>query len=260
MAIKKLGQHFLKNKKLLELIASLTNQNCPSTVIEIGPGHGELTEFLVKTLPSETKIIAIEKDKNLVYLLSKKFSQQKNLTILNGDILKLLEKIVPLKKTPYKIVGNIPYYITGHLLKIISELKQKPAEVILLIQKEVAQRISACPPKMNILSAITQRWSTPQIIKYVSKKNFSPAPEVDSAILVLKTRKVNNKLFKEYCNFIKILFKQPRKTVLNNLKNLPKSVFNQLLKHSIPFNARPQNLNMDIIEKMFKIYSRYNKK
>ena len=137
---KKLGQHFLTNKTKLQKIVRALDLRADDSVIEIGPGHGELTnELRIKNY--ELKIIAIEKDEELVRYLQEKFAQDKNIEIIEGDILKILPEFAKsrkLKAKSYKIVGNIPYYITGHLLRIIGELKNKPSLVVLTVQKEVA--------------------------------------------------------------------------------------------------------------------------
>jgi 16S rRNA (adenine1518-N6/adenine1519-N6)-dimethyltransferase len=258
----KLGQHFLKDKKTLELISSLAvNENVPF-FIEIGPGHGELTSFLLKEKVAQ--VIAIEKDKKLFDFLKIRFGSNKKLKIINGDALTLLEEVIKkekLKNNNYVILGNIPYYISGHILRTISELKKKPKSVIFLLQKEVAQRIAAEPPHMNLLSSITKIWAEPQIIKFVPKKSFSPPPNVDSCLIKLNTKKSYVKNFEEYCIFVKKLFKQPRKTIKNNLRGFvsQEKIKEVFLKLKIKENERPQNLNIDTIYKMFKIIINENK-
>jgi 16S rRNA (adenine1518-N6/adenine1519-N6)-dimethyltransferase len=129
---------------------------------------------------------------------------------------------------PYKIVGNIPYYITGKLLRVISELDQKPVRAVLMVQKEVAERICAVSPEMNRLAASVQFWADARIIAIVPKKDFSPPPEVDSAVIVLETKKwaldgtpahgsaahIDPEL---YYRAVRGIFAQPRKTLLNNI-------------------------------------------
>ena len=255
----KLGQHFLKNKYYLNLIVKNLNlQTQPTTIIEIGSGHGELTSVLLQFPSPFLKIIAIEKDKKLIAELKAKFNFDNRLEIIEGDVLKILPSLIlekKLKNFSYQIVGNIPYYLTGRLLRILSEIKTPPEKIIFLVQKEVAERIIAKPPLMNLLAAITQYWSKPQIIKYVSRKNFSPPPQVNSAILLLVPQKINQKEAKKYYSFIKALFKQPRKTILNNLKpttHNQEKITHLLQSMQISLNARPQNLTIHQILFLFK--------
>jgi 16S rRNA (adenine1518-N6/adenine1519-N6)-dimethyltransferase len=216
----RLGQHFLKNKGALRKIALAMEIEKNDIVVEIGPGHGELTEYLLKENPK--KVIAIEKDKSLALSLPSSMARRApeashKLEIIEGDILKTLPKF----HFKYKLVGNIPYYLTGRLLRLLSELENKPELIVLTLQKEVALRITAQPPKMNLLAAIVQFWANPRILGSIKKTSFSPAPKVDSAILklALKTKKEMESLppAEEYYKIVKIIFKQPRKTILNNL-------------------------------------------
>ncbi len=184
----RLGQNFLINGVKLRKIVETLDLKSDDTIIEIGPGHGELTEELrIQNL--EFRVIAVEKDKKLAENLKEKFAHDENIKIIEADILKILPQIPKsyvLNSKSYKIVGNIPYYITGHLLRIVSELKNKPSLIVLTVQKEVAERICAEPPKMNLLAASVQFWAEPKIIDYISKKDFRPQPKVDSAIIKLK--------------------------------------------------------------------------
>lgn len=279
----KLGQHFLKNKIKLKKIVNSLELKDDDVVIEIGPGHGELTGEL-RSANYKLKIIAIEKDKELAESLKEKFKNDENIEIIEGDALKLLTQLTnDLRPTTnnYKITGNIPYYITGFLFRIFSELKNKPSLIILLIQKEVAERICAEPKKMNpvrsrtlkmsdgrfqqpasngmnLLAAAVQFWAKPKIIGYISKKDFRPMPKVDSAIikLTIYDRQPATNDAENYYQFIKILFKQPRKTILNNLRLTTDD--QRLLKEKIEsmginFNNRPQNLNINQIIKLSQI-------
>ncbi|MDP3014882.1 MAG: 16S rRNA (adenine(1518)-N(6)/adenine(1519)-N(6))-dimethyltransferase RsmA [bacterium] len=287
---KYLGQHFLINKdKLREIVEALELKN-GDTVIEIGPGHGELTSEIVSKLQSlkvkKFKIIAIEKDEELADSL-KKWSLRATegsaaisgiasalprndgkIEIIHGDALKILPKISKtqnLKPNTYKVVGNIPYYITGYLLRILGELESKPSLIVLTIQKEVAERICAGKSKMNLLAASVQFWAKPKIIGYISKKDFQPAPGVDSAIIALSPRTDADWTridADKYYKLIKILFKQPRKTILNNLlvvcrdakdantHECREKIIKKLRKLDIDPRARPQDLSIEQIEKL----------
>ncbi|OGM91464.1 ribosomal RNA small subunit methyltransferase A [Candidatus Wolfebacteria bacterium RIFCSPLOWO2_01_FULL_45_19] len=261
--MKRLGQHFLINKeKIKKIIQSLELKN-GETIIEIGPGHGELTRELLaisfKLLEEDgrgMKIIAIEKDKALTERLNKTFADHKNVETVLGDALKVIPKIIKnykLQAKSYKLVGNIPYYITGYLLRIISELARKPKLCVFTVQKEVAERICAQPPKMNLLAASVQFWAKPEIIDFISKKYFKPAPKVDSAIIKLTIHpKPYTPNQEHYYKLIKILFKQPRKTLINNLsggyRQMSKEKLIELIKKTgLEPNLRPQNLNLEKI-------------
>ena len=277
--MKRLGQHFLKNKSALKKIADALELKPGDFVIEIGAGHGELTnellslsfEVLDKKANPKIKIIAVEKDKELVKILREKFAGDKNVEITEGDAIQTIKKLptniipqlwynVSSKKggggslAGFKIVGNIPYYITGHLLRIIGELKNKPELCVFTIQKEVAERIAAQPPKMNRLAASVQFWAEPEIVGILPKKDFEPQPEVDSAVIKLKTKNEKLKINEmDYYRTVRILFAQPRKTILNNLasaKTENKALLAEKLKKiGINPQSRPQNLRVEDIIK-----------
>jgi len=270
---KKLGQHFLVNKNKIQKIVETLELKKGDVVVEIGPGHGELTEEIATSdKRHEVKIIAIEKDEALAKGLKEKFKDN-NIEIIEGDALKILTDLTyNFKSTTnnYKLIGNIPYYITGKLLRILSELENKPFMIVLTIQKEVAQRICAKVPQMNLLAAITQYWAEPEIIDYISKKDFQPAPKVDSAIIRLSPwinaghTQIDADKFYE---FVKVLFKQPRKTILNNIQrssfeyNESKAkytnkdeIVEKLQALGIKSQDRPQNLSIEQIRYLSTLF------
>ena len=179
---KKLGQVFLKNEEALEKIIKTGEINSQNQVLEIGPGKGALTEGLLRT---GAKIIAVEKDPELVKFLKNKFKNQSNLKIVHADIRDSLQsdnwhEEYNIENKEYKVIGNIPYYLTSHLIQLLLESRNQPEKIVLMIQKEVAQRLISQPPKMNLLAASVQFYAKPEIICYVSKDSFSPEPKVDS--------------------------------------------------------------------------------
>ena len=247
---KKLGQYFLKNKLAIEKIAAALALKAGEEVVEIGPGHGELTRALAQTGAS---ITVIEKDP----LLADNPWLAGHSRVIRGDALKVLPAISrQFSAASYKLVGNIPYYITGHLLRTISELPHKPALCLLMIQREVAERIIAQPPKMNRLSAITQFWAEPKIILLLSPADFDPPPTVHSAVIALKTRGDAPKNSENYYRWVKILFQQPRKTVVNNLREVAKPgltkrpVAEVLREMGLQTTARPQDLSLAQIKEL----------
>jgi len=243
--VQRLGQHFLKDKKVLERIASSLEISNKDTVVEIGPGHGELTHYILEKSPK--KIVLIERDTSLAENL---LGISDNTEVIAGDA---LEIITQLKIKNYKLVGNIPYYITGKLLRTISELETKPELVVLTIQKEVAERLTSKPPKMNLLAASVAFWGEAEIVRSVSRRAFRPMPEVESAIVRIvphETQKTQEESRKYYA-FIRALFKQPRKTILNNLRDGLDSTKEEIEKvlesQGLEPKLRPQNLDADTI-------------
>jgi len=190
---KLLGQNFLIDQNVLKKIIAAADLSKNDTVLEIGPGLGTLTEALAR---EAERVIAIEKDKKMAEVVKNVLSDRniRNVEIVEGDILKIPNTKYQTQK--YKVVANIPYYLTARLIRKFLEIEDPPSEMILMIQKEVAQRIcarppslrsgasgQAKPPKMSLLAVSVQFYAEPKIIDYVSKKSFWPAPKVDSAIL-----------------------------------------------------------------------------
>ena len=259
----KLGQHFLIDTNTLQKIAEGVCINAHETIIEIGPGHGELTTRLVEIMSRtpHTHIILIEKDTTLIPHLSQQFKtyiESHMLEIRVGDALTLIPELTEtLQKrgAPYKIVGNIPYYITGFLFRVIGELAYKPTICVFMIQKEVAERVTATPPEMNLLSASVQLWAHTALLYIVPKRFFSPPPQVDSAVISLTVKSAQTEVLPEqFYECIKALFKQPRKTILNNLKALPRFATMNKEKVDAFFTSihhkpqdRPQDMHIESI-------------
>ncbi|EKD24274.1 MAG: dimethyladenosine transferase [uncultured bacterium] len=290
----RLGQHFLINNEKLENVAKALGIRKRDIVIEVGPGHGELTQYL---LDAGAQIIALERDTQLIPALRKKFAKEK-FTVIGGNALETLPIIVnalsegrvcldeiqgageacdrdvvmlprgrkregnavdrQTEMPSYKIAGNIPYYITGYLLRVIEELEQKPTRVVMTIQKEVAERICAKAPQMNLLAASVQFWANPDIVESVPKKDFNPPPKVDSATIRLDVQPTEEDS-KKYYTFIKKLFTQPRKTIANNLTGKEEGkerVIKILNEIGIDERKRPQDLSMEEIVILMKKYDK----
>jgi 16S rRNA (adenine1518-N6/adenine1519-N6)-dimethyltransferase len=260
--MQKLGQHFLKNPAVIKKIIAGADIKKSETIIEIGPGHGELTIPLAEACAKiGANVVAIEKDGKLAEDLRFKIQDLriKTVEILDRDALSILKSKI-LNPKSFKLLGNIPYYITGHLLRTIGELETKPELCIFTIQKEVAERICAEPPKMNRLAASVQFWAEPKIIANVPRANFSPAPKVDSAIIKLevRARRYEVRDQEKYYATVRMLFAQPRKTILNNLAadqgTDKENVAEKLAKLGIDPNLRPQNLTIEDICEIARVF------
>lgn len=183
---KSLGQHFLKSEKALSQIVDAGDIHVSDIVLEIGPGQGVLTERLLNLAE---KVIAVEKDRALIPFLQEKFSDQiqaGKLDLIEGDILTFDPEVLRFYKKPYKLIANIPYYITGAIIEQFLSSSHQPEHMVLLVQKEVAERIVSKDKKESVLSIAVKVYGTPIIVSKVPAGAFSPAPKVDSAILSIK--------------------------------------------------------------------------
>ena len=240
---KRMGQNFLIDKEVLEKIINTADLTKDDTVLEIGSGLGTLTKELAKRTK---KVITIEKDKQMTEALKEIIKDYKNVEIVFDDIL----KIKKLKIKNYKVVSNIPYYLTSPLIRMLLELKNPPKEILLLVQKEVAERICAELPKMNLLAVSVQFYSKPEIISYVSKSSFWPEPKVDSAIIkIADIKKPENINIKKFFKLVKAGFSHPRKQLANNLSqglNINKEQIKKALAEcNLNIQARAQNLSIE---------------
>jgi 16S rRNA (adenine1518-N6/adenine1519-N6)-dimethyltransferase len=217
-AKKSLGQNFLKSKEALRDIITAADIRDTDTILEIGPGKGALT---IELLKQAGKVIAIEKDDRMIEYLSELFKSDIDsgkLELIAADILEYNPTI-----RNYKIVANIPYYITGALLQKFLESDNQPSRMVLLLQKEVAERIVARDNKESILSMSVKVFGTPKYIAKVAAKYFSPQPKVDSAILLIKD--ISKQFFLEsgiseqrFFEIMKAGFAHKRKILMGNLK------------------------------------------
>ena len=220
---KSLGQNFLRDPKILQKIADAAQISKEDLVVEIGPGEGGLTECILKLAD---KVIAIEKDEQLVEFLNQKFQNQVEsgeLQIVSADVLGFdIEKNL---ETNYKLVGNIPYYITGSIFKKFLSAQNKPKSLTFIVQKEVAERIIAEDKKESVLSISVKAYGAPVYGGTIKAGSFYPAPKVDSAIISI--RDVNTGYFDKYSvsedAFFEILkqgFAHKRKYLTSNLKEI----------------------------------------
>lgn len=283
-AKKSLGQHFLRCNWVVQTLVKAAEVGPQDIVLEIGPGTGVLTRELARRAK---KVIAVEKDEGLIKELKKSLKNEgiNNVAMVSGDILKKLtpnrvwfnnltqtrlgaagscgpsSKLLP---NSYKLIANIPYYLTSRLLRLLLEKEPRPKIIVLTIQKEVAERICAKPPQMNLLALSVQAYGKPEIIKKVPASCFYPKPGVDSAII--KISDISDRFFtgfpevglpagsppsqrkidqKEFFKIIRLAFSQKRKTLAHTLGKPfgRKAVEKALKKLKQPLTARPEELS-----------------
>ncbi len=247
-AKKSLGQNFLKSKPALAMMISAGAVVDTDTVVEIGPGKGALTE---KLLENAGHVIAIEKDRDLVDFLKEKFNkeiEEGRFELVQGDCLEWCPGT--LKSKNYKLIANIPYNITGAILKKFLSEENQPERMVLLVQKEVAERIVARDGKESILSISVKAYGTPKYMMKVEKRFFSPAPKVDSAIIAItEISKKNFKIKDQEGKFFEILktgFAHKRKVLKKNLEDaLPKETIAELFKtYNINEKVRAEDIKL----------------
>ncbi len=250
-AKKSLGQNFLKSGAALSAIVTAGNIAPEDIILEIGPGKGALTEYLLKT---GAKVVALEKDTELIGLLQEKFKAEietGKLDLLEADVLEFNPDDLKKYQRKYKIIANIPYYITGAIIRKFLEADNQPEQMVLLVQKEVSDRIVARDGKESILSISVKAYAEPKYIKKVSKKEFSPAPKVDSAVISIAN--ISKKNFKNIseARFFEILkagFAHKRKKLLRNLELIEKNKekLNKIfIQNKISTDIRPEELNCE---------------
>lgn len=222
---KSLGQNFIIDPNILDKIVEKADLDKDTGVIEIGPGIGALTQKLAE---SAGKVVAIEIDQRLIPILNESLAENDNVVVINGDILKLpLDRIIEEQLDGYKaikVVANLPYYITTPIIMKLLEDKLKLGLIMVMIQKEVAERISAAPGSKDYgsLTLAIEYYAKADIAFSVPRKVFLPEPNVDSAVLQLQIRdnppyKADDEEF--LFKVIRASFAQRRKTIYNNLTN-----------------------------------------
>lgn len=242
---KKFGQHFLASRPVLLKILQAADLKPTDVILEVGPGIGTLTCELAKLAKM---VIAVEKDIKMPEILQEAVSKYANVELVQGDILDNFDSL-PLE-TPYKVVANLPYYIAAPAIRMFLEANNPPEEMILMVQKEVGQRICAKPPRMSLLSVAVQFYAKPKVISYVPKGAFWPQPKVDSAIIRIIPEKpaLPSKLRPLFFAIVKAGFSSPRKQLINNLSlklNLGREETKAWLeKNNIAHTARAETLTL----------------
>lgn len=249
-AKKSLGQHFLRSEKALSDIVHASDIQTGDTVLEIGPGEGVLTR---KLLEAGAKVIAVEKDDLLFEKLKNTFKKEicdEKLELVHGDIIEKIDDL-DLKKGKYKLVANIPYYITGMILRTFISYEKLPERLVLLVQKEVAERIIARDGKQSILSVMTGLFGRSIIVSTVKKGSFVPAPKVDSAVICIwpyKKQFIENKKSEEFfAEIVKTAFSHKRKLLEKNLENIVdrERLIIELEKIGIEKNIRAEDISIE---------------
>jgi 16S rRNA (adenine1518-N6/adenine1519-N6)-dimethyltransferase len=250
-AKKSLGQHFLRSSKALSDILDASDPNAHDLILEIGPGEGVLTE---KLLVFAAKVVAVEKDDGLYELLKEKFAEEirkGKLDLIHGDILEFNPQSLEFYEGfSYKIVANIPYNITGAIIRKFLSADFQPEIMVLLVQKEVAERIVTKDGKESILSIAVKAYGKPQYVSTVKAGSFAPAPKVDSAIIAIEG--ISKEFFKGFPEkfFFELIhagFGSKRKKVSSNLAKIygKERVERNFQELSLDENARAEDLNIE---------------
>lgn len=263
---KRLGQHFLVDEAVLERILSAAELNPGDIVIEIGSGLGILTEALAK---QGARVIGVELDAKLVALLRKRLAGFPDVKIVHADILKvtpgqLLQDNLPACDLVrgYKVIANLPYYITSPVLSHFLEAQPRPSKMVIMVQKEVGEAIAAAPGKMRLLSVRAQFYSRPAIVSYVPAASFYPPPKVNSAILRLDVYSQPPVEVSDVVGFFDIVmhgFRSPRKQIRNSLAHSlempPGQVASLLEKAGIEPRRRAETLSLEEWRELWRIFA-----
>lgn len=218
-AKKRFGQHFLSDTSILRRIVAAAELAPGASVVEVGPGHGELTAML---LEREARVVAVELDRDLVPMLAERFAGDARITIVQGDVLDttpdaLLRAggVTP----PYFMVANLPYNVAAPTLRMFLEAETPPRRLVVMVQLEVAESIASAPPRMTLLGTATQVYGDARIVMRVARGAFNPPPNVDSAVVridVAATPRVQSPL-DAFFRVVRAGFGNPRKQLRNSL-------------------------------------------
>lgn len=245
-AKKSLGQNFLIDDEALSQIVEAADLYEGDHVVEVGPGTGFLTERLIQ---EAGKVTSVELDADMVQILKEQFSLTENLEVIHSDILKL--NIEDIAGEKYKVVANIPYYITSPVIRHFLQAKHRPKIMVLLVQKEVAEKMCAITGK-SFITVETQVQGHAEYIATIPASSFFPAPKVDSAILkitVYPEPKVPDADLKDFLRIVKFGYSQKRKKLSNGLSAglhiEPAEARKLMEKANIPEGARPEELEVE---------------
>jgi 16S rRNA (adenine1518-N6/adenine1519-N6)-dimethyltransferase len=255
---KGLGQHFLVDEEVLGVILAAADITPGDIIVEVGPGLGILTEALAKKAGG---VLAIELDDKLAALLKKTLASFNNVTIVNDDVLNIEPgELLKRQRSPdYKVVANLPYYITSPVLRHFLEAEAKPKVMVVMVQAEVARAIAARPGDMSLLSVSVQFYGQPEIVSRVPAQSFYPAPEVDSAVLRISLYPRPAVAVEEggFFELVRAGFAAPRKQLANSLAQglgLPKELILPLLeKAEIDGQRRAETLTLEEWARLWRV-------
>jgi 16S rRNA (adenine1518-N6/adenine1519-N6)-dimethyltransferase len=258
---KKWGQHFLTDPRILETIADAAEVQATDTILEIGPGLGHLTRVLARRA---RQVVSVEIDAGLSEQLRKEFALASNVTIRQGNFLDaapiewLGKSITGAELSsapvaiPFKIVANLPYYITSAILRHILEAVVKPRVIVVMVQREVAQRIVARPPTMNLLAVSVQCFAQPRIMRTIRAGAFYPPPKVDSAVVRMDVFEPARIAPGETTRFFEIVHagfgtrrKQLRNALAQGLGRSPQAITLALERAGVDPTRRAETLTLD---------------
>lgn len=258
-AKKSLGQHFLIDDTVLHTIIEAAQLSPEDTIVEVGPGLGVLTVELARRAGS---IIAVELDTGLASLLNRRLSSTANVRVINADILKVSLPQILGGRRNYKVVANLPYYITSPVLRHFLEASPKPFMMVVMVQKEVGEAIAAGPGKMSLLAVSLQVYSRPKIVAYVPAHSFYPPPKVDSVILrldLLPEPAVKVADIDRFFEVVRCGFSSPRKQLHNSLARSlrvkPSEMALLLKKVNIEPQRRAETLSLDEWARLYEALS-----
>ncbi|MDU5081351.1 16S rRNA (adenine(1518)-N(6)/adenine(1519)-N(6))-dimethyltransferase [Tissierella sp. P1] len=257
---KSLGQNFLIDGNIVRKIVDEGDITSEDYIIEIGPGMGTLTEELALRAK---KVVAIEIDDTLLPILDETLGKYDNVEVIHGDVLKIdIEKLIEenLSGGPVKVVANLPYYVTTPIIAKLIEDNLNLESIIVMVQKEVAERMEAGPggKEYGSLSVFVNFYSKPEIVVKVPKTVFMPQPKIDSAVIKLEIKKELPDVDKDkFFKIVKAAFSKRRKTILNSLStygfNIEKETIKEALeKLNINVDTRAENLSVEDFIKISK--------
>lgn len=259
-AKKSLGQNFLQDAEVIEKIFEAAEVQPTDWILEIGPGTGILTFRLAEQVE---KLLAIELDHQLVERLQQHFIDSQSVSILEGNILdvnlKELLETSGFAEHPYKIIANIPYYITAPIIRTLLALPYQPESLTLMVQDAVADRLAAKPGDMSLLSVMAQYYASVEKIFFVSREAFDPVPKVDSAVIrIIPRRAYDPEEDRKVFRLVRAGFAARRKTLLNNLSSSlslsKEAVAEKLAQLDLRPDIRAQALSVDDWERLQKIF------
>jgi 16S rRNA (adenine1518-N6/adenine1519-N6)-dimethyltransferase len=244
---KSLGQNFIYDENVLARIAAAANLQPADNVLEIGPGLGSLTRHLAQ---AAGRVLAIELDDRLLPILQGQLADLPNVEIVHADIL-AVDPADWFNDTPYKVVANVPYYITGAILRHLLGGRSKPTLMVMTVQKEVAERLTAQPGDMSLLSVSVQFYGRPTIVEEIKAGAFWPRPDVDSAVIRIDLQDrplLSIAAEAAFFRLVKAGFSQKRKQLQNNLRGLgysQEAINNALLAAGVDGRRRAETLSLE---------------